>query len=189
MQTWVWGLVIVVLALLGVIAWLFYERQRSERLRSGFGPEYDRAVAEQGDRRAAEAELAARQQRVEALRLHPLAPDDRERFAGDWRRAQAHFVDDPAAAIGEADRLVASAMQARGYPVGDFEQRAADISVDHPDVVEHYRAAHAIAQNNERGGAGTEDLRQGMVHYRALFADLLEDQSMARDGVREEARQ
>ncbi|HEU5326834.1 MAG: hypothetical protein ACTHMJ_19225 [Thermomicrobiales bacterium] len=173
MSAWVWILLILVIVLLVIIAWLVVTRRRSEQLRAGFGPEYQRAVAERGDRRHAESELAARQERVEALHIRPLPPADRERFATDWHTAQAHFVDDPGSAIQDADHLVAEVMQARGYPVGKFEQRAADISVDHPDVVEHYRAAHQIAETNGRGEANTEDLRQAMVHYRALFEELL----------------
>jgi hypothetical protein len=174
MSPWIWLLLVLVVALIGVVAWLVFERRRTDQLRTGFGPEYSRAVAEHGDRRSAESELVARRERVEALQIRPLDPDDRDRFAADWRAAQARFVDDPQRAIGEADRLVAQVMQARGYPVGDFEQRAADISVDHPRVVEHYRAARRIALASERGEVGTEELRQAMVHYRALFEDLLE---------------
>jgi hypothetical protein len=173
MSAWVWILLILVIVLLGIITWLVVTRRRSEQLRAGFGPEYQRAVAESGDRRHAESELAARQERVEALHIQPLTPADRERFATDWHTAQARFVDDPGRAIQGADQLVAEVMQARGYPVGEFEQRAADVSVDHPDVVEHFRVAHQIAQTNGRGEANTEDLRQAMVHYRALFAELL----------------
>ncbi|HEX9441995.1 MAG TPA: hypothetical protein VF909_20065 [Roseiflexaceae bacterium] len=165
---------IVLVIAIGVVAWMWMQRRRTEELREKFGPEYERAVNELGDQRQAEAELAARQKRVMGFDIQPLAPAERERFIEAWRSTQARFVDEPAAAIAEADRLVAQAMQARGYPVGDFEQRAADISVDHPNVVENYRAARAIALRNERGEANTEDLRQAMVHYRALFEDLLE---------------
>jgi hypothetical protein len=169
-------LVVVIVVLLAVVAWLLYERQRSARLQSTFGPEYKRAVAETGDRRAAEAELEERQRRVRALEIRPLAADERERYAAAWREVQGRFVDDPAAAIADADRLIGEVMEARGYPVADFERRTADISVDHPAVVEHYRAAHAIASRSD-GEAETEDLRQAMVHYRALFEDLLEPTS------------
>jgi hypothetical protein len=161
--------VVVVLALLAVS-----RRRRSEELREHFGPEYERAVDQYGDKQKAEAELAAREKRVRSLDIRPLAPDERDRFAAAWQRAQARFVDEPSKAIADADRLVKEVMQARGYPVGDFEQRAADISVDHPDVVTNYRAAREIADRNDGGKATTEDLRQAMVHYRSLFEELLE---------------
>ena len=167
-------LAIAVILVVGVVAWIMMQRRRSEELRERFGPEYDRVMSERGDTRQAESELAARQKRVEGFDIHPLAAGERERFIEAWRSTQARFVDAPAAAIKEADRLVTEIMRARGYPIGDFEQRAADVSVDHPTVVENYRAARAIALANERGEAGTEELRQAMVHYRALFEDLLE---------------
>jgi hypothetical protein len=141
-------------------------------------------VTEHGDQRGAQAELEARQKRVEQLDIRSLSPSDRARFADAWRATQAHFVDDPSAAIGEADRLVTDVMKARGYPIGDFEQRAADVSVDHPRVVENYRAARDTALRNERGQASTEDLRQAMVHYRALFEDLLESGTPEQTPVR-----
>jgi hypothetical protein len=175
MDTLVIVLVLLVLAVaVGAAAWMSMQRRRTEELRERFGPEYDHAVQELGDQHQAEAELQARQKRVERLKIQPLEPAERDRFVTAWRSTQAQFVDDPAGAIAEADRLVAEVMRARGYPVGDFEQRAADISVDHPDVLEHYRAAHTIALANERGQTNTEDLRQAMVHYRALFEELLE---------------
>jgi len=186
-------LVLVVLAVIAVLAvaaaaWMFYQKRRSEQLRAGFGPEYDRAVQTTGDRSKAEQELEARQKRVEALNLRALSPDQRTRFAEAWRQTQAHFVDDPGGAVGEADRLIGEVMQTRGYPVGDFEQRAADISVDHPAVVTNYRAAHRIAGAQARGEASTEDLRQAMVHYRALFEDLLETDTPAQRNGHEEPR-
>jgi hypothetical protein len=175
MDTLVIILVLLVLAVaVGAVAWTSMQRRRTEELRERFGPEYDHAVQELGDQHQAEAELQARQKRVERLKIQPLELAERDRFVTEWRSTQAQFVDEPAGAIAEADRLVAEVMRARGYPVGDFEQRAADISVDHPDVLQHYRAAHTIALANERGQATTEDLRQAMVHYRALFEDLLE---------------
>jgi hypothetical protein len=168
-------LVLIVLAVaVGAVAWTTMQRRRTEELRERFGPEYDHAVQELGDQHQAEAELQARQKRVERLAIQPLEPAQRDRFIDAWRATQAQFVDEPTAAITEADRLVAEVMRARGYPVGDFEQRAADISVDHPDVLEHYRAAHTTALANQGGQADTEELRQAMVHYRALFEDLLE---------------
>ena len=166
-------LVLVVIVLLAVIGWLVYERQKSQRLRTRFGPEYERTVNATGSRKAAEAELDARQRRVAALRIRPLPADDRDRYAADWRRLQARFVDEPWSAMTEADELISEVMERRGYPVDDFEQRAADVSVDHPAVVEHYRAAHAIAAGPAGTTADTEQLRQALVHYRALFDDLL----------------
>ena len=167
-------LVIALVVVVGIVAWLVMQRRRTEELRKRFGPEYDRIVSEQGDLRRAESELEARKERVERLDIWLLSPAERERFAKAWQSAQARFVDEPTTAIKEADRLVAEVMQARGYPVGDFEQRVADISVDHPNVVTNYRAARAIALANDRGEANTEDLRKAMVHYRGLFEDLLE---------------
>ena len=177
-------LLIALVVAIGVAVWLYTQKRKTEQLRGSFGPEYERAVQETGDRRKAEAELAERKERVEQLMIRSLEPREREQFAESWRSAQARFVDDPGGAIKEADRLVAEVMQVRGYPVGDFEQRAADVSVEHPRVVEHYRAAHAIAQRNELGEAGTEDLRQAMVHYRALFEDLLETSEAATEARR-----
>ena len=153
---------------------LTLSRRRSQHLRERFGSEYDRAVQAEGNARKAEAALAARAKRVESLHIRVLAPDDATRFESAWRAVQARFVDDPKGAVTQADRLVGEVMTARGYPMGDFEQRVADISVDHPDVVMNYRAAREIADQHARGAASTEDLRQAMVHYRALFHDLLE---------------
>jgi hypothetical protein len=167
-------LVGVVLVLLVIVGWLLAQRRRSDRLRTTFGPEYERTVDDAGDRRKAEAELEARQRRVAELQIRPLARDDRERYANAWKMIQARFVDEPADSIAEADRLIGEVMERRGYPVADFEQRVADISVDHPAVVEHYRAAHAIAARQDERAQDTEALRQAMVHYRALFVDLLE---------------
>jgi len=167
-------LTVALVIAVGAAIWLYTQKRKTEQLRGQFGPEYDRTVAEHGTARVAEKQLEERKERVEHLRLRPLEAQERDEFAGRWKSAQAQFVDDPKGAIVEADRLVGEAMQARGYPVGDFEQRAADVSVDHPRFVEHYRAAHAIAQRNEHGAAETEDLRQAMVHYRTLFEDLLE---------------
>ena len=166
-------IIVVALVVVAVGVWMYLQKRRTEQVRERFGPEYDRAVTEHGDQRGAQAELEARQKRVEQLDIRPLSPSDRERFAAAWRATQAHFVDDPSAAIGEADRLVTDVMKARGYPIGDFEQRAADVSVDHPTVFEHYRAAHDVSTRVGSNQANTEDMRQGLVHYRALFAELL----------------
>lgn len=164
---------VVVVAIVVAAAFLISGRRRSEHLRSRFGSEYERAVAENGDRAKAEAELLKREKRVEKLDIHPLDPDARRNFMERWKEVQARFVDDPPRAVMYADALLAEVMSARGYPVNDFEQRAGDISVDHPDVVQHYRVAHEIAVRHSRNEAGTEDLRQAMVHYRALFDDLV----------------
>jgi hypothetical protein len=174
--------VLAVIAVIGVAAWLYLKKRRSDGLRQSFGPEYDRAREEHPDQRSAERTLEERKERVEQLRIRALSPDERDQFAERWRSAQAQFVDDPAGATRVADMLIGEIMQARGYPVGDFEQRAADVSVDHPRLVEHYRAAHAIALRTDRGQAdtdATEDLRQAFVHFRALFDDLLEVEAPA----------
>jgi hypothetical protein len=168
-------IIVVILLVLGaVLGFVFFRQQRTKKLRERFGPEYERAVREVGGRDEAEAELEKRQKRVEQLEIHSLSSEEREQFSRRWKAAQARFVDDPAGAIGEADQLVMEVMETRGYPMGDFEQRAADISVDHPHVVRDYRAARKIALANERGEANTEDLRQAMVHYRSLFEELLD---------------
>jgi hypothetical protein len=165
---------VVALIVVAAIVWLMWQRQRSSRLRERFGTEYQRQVAQVGSVRAAEAELAERERRVARFHIRPLTPEDATRFAAHWEAIQTKFVDDPHGAVRDADKVIGEVMLARGYPVGDFEQQAADISVDHPDVVINYRAAREIADEHGRGQASTEDLRQAMVHYRALFRDLLE---------------
>jgi hypothetical protein len=167
--------ILVVIVLLALLAFFAGRQRRSRKLQETFGPEYDRTVTETGDRRAAEAELQERTERREQFDIVPLEPEARARYVEAWRHTQAQFVDEPAEATREADRLITSVMRDRGYPVDDFEQRAADLSVDHPQVVDDYRAAHAIAAANDRSEASTEDLRQALVHYRSLFEDLLED--------------
>jgi FtsZ-interacting cell division protein ZipA len=170
-------IVIVAIVLIALIvgALVLARQRKSQQLKQGFGPEYDRAVEEHsGDRREAEAELDERRERREGFEIRELEPAARDRYADRWRAAQRRFVDQPGPAVGEADALVMEVMRDRGYPVAeDFEQRAADVSVDHPQVVEHYRAAHSISARATAGEAGTEDLRQAMVHFRALFDDLL----------------
>jgi hypothetical protein len=166
--------ILIVLVLLVVLALVAGRQRRSRRLRERFGPEYDRTVAEAGDRREAEAKLKERTERRQQLDIVPLDPAARERYVEAWRQTQARFVDEPAEATREADRLITEVMRERGYPIEDFEQRAADVSVDHPQVVDDYRAAHAIAAANERSEASTEDLRQALVHYRSLFEELLD---------------
>ena len=167
---------VVVLALLGVLVW---QRQRSEALRARYGPEYERTVNTLGDKRRAESELLRRQERVEALDIVPLSAQQQTAYLQQWRAVQSRFVDDPKGAVTDADRLVEDVMKTRGYPISNFDQRAADLSVHHPRVVENYRAARDIAQRHRRGEATTEDLRQAMVHYRGLFQDLLEDREHA----------
>ena len=159
---------------IGIGLFVLMHRRRSESLREQFGPEYKRAVDQYGDQGKAEAELGAREKRVRKLDIRALAPEERSRFADAWKKTQARFVDEPSKAVGEADGLVKELMQARGYPVGDFEQRAADISVDYTNVVTNYRAGREIVLRNNSGKATTEDLRQAMVHYRSLFEELLE---------------
>jgi hypothetical protein len=172
------GLAVIVVA--GIAAWLFLRKRRSERLRTQFGgSEYDRAVKEDGNRRHAEAGLKERTERVESLNIRPLAPSDRARFVESWRRVEARFVDGPGGAVTEADQLLGDVMSTRGYPVSDFEQRAADISVDHPLVLENYRTAHEIALRQAKGQSNTEDLRQAMIHYRTLFEELVGEPELA----------
>lgn len=167
-------IIIIVAILIAIAVAVTVRRRKSEQLRRRFGPEYDRAVAEQhGDSRLAEAALADREKRVEQFPLHSLTPVDREGYALEWATVQRRFVDDPSAAIGTADRLVTRVMTDRGYPMTDFEQRAQDISVSYPAVVQNYRAAHAIVERHADGNATTEELRQAMIHYRALFDELL----------------
>ena len=165
---------IVAIVVIGLIAWSFMRQKRSVELRRHYGPEYDRLVRETGTSRA-ESELGERTKRVERLALKPLSPERRQSYTERWKEEQAHFVDEPKAAIQDADHLVEEVMRERGYPVGEFDQRVADISVDHPRVVENYRAAHDIAMRERRGQATTEDLRQAMIYYRDLFMELLEE--------------
>ena len=168
------AILIVVAVLVVVLAFFAARQQRSRKLREQFGPEYDRTVADAGDRKQAEARLQERTERRQRLEIIALDPAERDRYVEAWRQTQARFVDEPAEATREADRLITDVMRKRGYPIDDFEQRAADISVDHPQVVDDYRAAQAIAAANDRSEASTEDLRQALVHYRSLFEELLE---------------
>ena len=172
-QTWIILAVVVVLALIAVGAW-FYRRKQSDKLQGRFGPEYDRTVNELGSRTKGESELKAREKRVERLEILALAPSEAARFSEAWQALQTRFVDNPKGVVVQAEQLVRELMEKRGYPMGDFERRAGDISVDHPDVVANYRAAQAIAVRDQKGTADTEDLRKAVVHYRALFDELLE---------------
>jgi hypothetical protein len=172
---------LAVILVTAIAAWLFFRKRRTKKLRTQFGgAEYARAVEEGGSRRQAEAGLKERTERVESLKIRALAPGDRARFVGSWGRVQARFVDGPGGAVTEADQLLGDVMSTRGYPVSDFEQRAADISVDHPLVMENYRTAHEIAVRQTRGQANTEDLRQAMIHYRTLFEELVGQPELAR---------
>lgn len=182
MPSWGWTLIVgfaavVVLAVLVAGAFMLSGRRKSERLKRHFGDEYERTVSEVGDQKAAEEELASRQRRHDKLELVALPPTVAGSFSDRWLQLQKTFVDDPAGAVGTADVLVTEVMQERGYPVDDFEQRAADISVDHPNIVENYRAAHAIHLAQQSADVGTEQQRQAFVHYRALFETLLETKS------------
>ena len=169
-------IVVLVVAVIAIAAIAFgiSRKHRSQKLREHFGPEYDRVVKREGDVRKGEGVLEFREKRHQKFEIRPLSSTDRSSFLYRWNDVQSRFVDDPKSAVTQADSLVTDAMQARGYPMGDFEQRAADISVDHPVVVENYRAGHAIALRHGRGEASTEDLRQAMVHYRTLFQELLD---------------
>jgi FtsZ-interacting cell division protein ZipA len=182
MNTWVWIVIGVVVAIV-VLGVLFsaLRTRRSRSLQDQFGREYDRTVDKAGGRREAERELAERQKRHDELELKPLPPEARERYLQQWQQTQSRFVDDPTGAVSEADDLVNRVMRDRGYPVDDFEQRAADISVEHPELVERYRTANGIARASEQGKASTEDLRHSVRHYRALFVELLD--ADAGDGV------
>jgi hypothetical protein len=184
MDAWIWiVLAIVALVVIASIAWGIGRQRRSTTLREQFGPEYDRTLEDFDDRRAAESELESRRARREQFDIRPLDAASRQRYAEQWEGVQARFVDDPEIAVTEADGLIIQVMRDRGYPIDDFDRRAADVSVDHPRVVEHYRDAHEIADRSKSGRATTEDMRKAVVHYRALFADLLDQPAdMRRSG-------
>ncbi|HTI38165.1 MAG TPA: hypothetical protein VL484_11420 [Vicinamibacterales bacterium] len=171
--------VAVVIAVLAIV-WMYGQRHRRQRLRTRFGSEYDRTVQAVGTTGRAEAVLAEREKRVSSYHIRPLIDEERGRYSEAWRRVQARFVDDPAGAVTDGDLLVNEVMTARGYPMADFDRRAEDLTVEHANVVNHYRAARAIAGRHSRHEATTEDLRQALVHYRELFADLLGTSSAAR---------
>jgi hypothetical protein len=166
--------VLLIAIAIAVIAWLIMQKRRSAQLKQVFGAEYDRTVSKSGSRAKAEAELAAREKRVARLSIVALTPADALRFSQAWSALQGRFIDNPKGVVAQADHLVRELMEKRGYPMGDFERRAADISVDHPDVVATYRAAQAIATRDASGEADTEELRRAVVHYRTLFDVLLE---------------
>lgn len=167
---------LVILVLAAVAVWLWLRSKRRDEIKSRFGPEYARTIETVGDERKAETALAAREKRVAGYSIKPLAPDLRDHFVETWRDVQAKFVDDPKYAVTRADDLLGEVMSARGYPVkDDFNRRAEDLSVDHAEVVQNYRAGHEIAVRHSRGEASTEDLRTAMIHYRALFDDLVNE--------------
>ncbi len=177
-------LIVLLVVAIALAAWFFIQKNRTQKLKSQFGPEYDKAVGESRSRARAEAELQARVKRTEAFQIRPLSREDTVRFADAWRTEQSLFVDNPRLAVNHADTLVQDVMKRRGYPVGDFEQNAADLSVDHPLVVENYRIAHEIAVRDSRTEVSTEDLRRAMVSYRSLFEDLLGQTTETREEVR-----
>ncbi|HEY7018617.1 MAG TPA: hypothetical protein VH297_09130 [Gaiellaceae bacterium] len=165
---------IAALVVLGAIAWSAVAARKRKGLQQRFGSEYDHTVADAPSRREAESELSEREKRRKELDVKPLDQSSHDRYVSRWSNTQERFVDDPEGAVGDADQLIQEVMRERGYPVEDFEQRAADLSVDHPEVISNYRAAHGISIANERGKASTEDLRTAMVHYRELFNELVE---------------
>jgi hypothetical protein len=174
MPSWVWVLIaIAVAAGLAVVLWQALARRRTGRLQQQFGPEYERTLASGDSKREAEAELQARDERRQQFEIRPLSLAACERYLQSWQSVQAEFVDDPRGAVASADSLIQSVMAERGYPIEDFEQRAADLSVDHPQVVENYRHGHRLAQASADCSDATED-RQAMRHYRALFDELVE---------------
>jgi hypothetical protein len=171
--------VVLVLVIVGAILGLvFSRRKRTERLHDHFGPEYDHTVQTLGDEKKAQTELEERQKHVKALDIQPLSVEEHERYVAEWTAVQSKFVDEPGQAIIDADHLIVEVMQTRAYPVSDFEQRAADVSVSYPALVSNYRAARAIALKNEQHQADTEELRQAMIYYRSLFEELLETESV-----------
>lgn len=177
MPVWSWFFIAAAVLIAITLAWvavlIVTGRKRTARLKEHFGPEYERAVDEAGDQRAGELDLVAREKKRQKLDIVALSPQAHARYSEHWRTVQAAFVDDPSGAVGDADRLLTQVMRDRGYPTDDFDQRASDISVDHPDVVEHYRAAHTLHMAQEETDIGTEAQRQAFVHYRALFEHLL----------------
>ncbi|HLU72895.1 MAG TPA: hypothetical protein VKZ82_11970 [Nonomuraea sp.] len=181
MDTLVWvAVVVVAIVAVAAVAYVVVQQQRRNRLRSRFGPEYERTMAEHDSKREAEQELIAREQRHKELDIRPLAAESRESYANRWAEVQERFVDAPESAVTEADRLVTAVMAERGYPTDDFRQRIADLSVGHAETLTHYRKAHDISGRAAREEATTEELRQAMVHYRALFEDLLHETTRGR---------
>jgi len=192
MPSWAWVIIIVAAVLVvGIVVWRALASKRTRELQGRFGPEYDRTLESADNRRDAEADLKARAERRDQLDIRPLPAAARERYIESWQRVQALFVDDPEGAVRDADSLIQSVMNDRGYPVDDFDQRAADVSVDHPDVVENYREGHRLAEASAAGRGETEELRQAMRHYRALFEELVDEtveMPMSRDGATADTR-
>jgi hypothetical protein len=192
MPVWSWFfiaaavLIAITVALIGVLSVM--RRNRTKRLKTRFGPEYERTIDKAGDQRAGEDDLVARERKRKKLEIAALSPEAHIKYAEQWRVVQTAFVDNPDKSVGDADRLVTDVMRERGYPVDDFDQRAADISVDHPNVVEHYRAAHVLHLAQEQGDIGTEAQREAFVHYRALFEKLLETDLETVEDTPKEAR-
>ena len=187
-QTWIIIAGVAVLVLIGLGVWLFYQKKQSQKLQERFGPEYGRTVDALGSRTKAESELKARESRVERLDIVPLAPSEAARFSEAWLALQGRFVDNPKSVLTQAEQLVRELMEKRGYPMGDFERRAADISVHHPVVVANYRSAQAIAVRDRQGLADTEELRKAVVYYRALFEELLEVRQPTHETADEQRR-
>jgi hypothetical protein len=175
MSTWIWILIAAGVAVIAIaIVWSLAKARRTKSLQEGFGPEYDRVAADAPSTREAESELLERRKRHEQFDIRPLSDEQQHDYSDRWMDVQASFVDEPEKSIARADSLIQEVMRERGYPVDDFETRAADLSVEHPDVVENYRAAHGIRTAHERGKATTDDLRKAVQHYRALFLELVE---------------
>jgi hypothetical protein len=186
MDAWVWILIAIVVLVILWLVWRQNRKRKRDQLQEQFGPEYDRAVKTKGGRSEAESELQARAKRRDKLDIRPLSPAAREGYERSWKDTQADFVDRPTEALGEADRIVQEVMKERGYPVDDFEQRSADLSVDHPALVSNYREAHSTSQQAASGDASTEDMRQAMQKYRSLFEELLEEDSGTHDAERDD---
>jgi hypothetical protein len=174
MATWVWILIVIAAVVIVAVIAMAARQRRTTGLRQRFGPEYDRAVEAREGRRPAEADLRDREKQRAQLEIRPLPEDVRARFAGEWREVQERFVDQPSDAVVAADRLVYNVMETRGYPMGDFDAQADLVSVDHPEVVDNYRAAHGIHQRAQQQQASTEDLREALLRYRSLFDELLQ---------------
>jgi len=188
MPVWAWVLIVIGVAVVVAVAvWFAMSRRRTAHLQERFGPEYKRVASSSESRRAAESELSRREERRESFDIRPLPEAARSEYAHEWTAVQAEFVDEPAQAVARADSLLQRVMSERGYPVEKFEQRAADLSVDHPSVVENYREGHKLATKEHGNGAATEDLRQAMRYYRALFDELV-DGAPAREHASQEAR-
>jgi hypothetical protein len=185
MPVWGWILIVIAAAVVaGGAVWLITARRRTAQLQERFGPEYNRVASTAESKREAEAELERREERREELEIRPLSQESRARYVEEWTSIQAEFVDDPSRAIARADSLLQKVMEERGYPVEKFDQRAADLSVDHPKVVENYREGHRLATKSAEDGSGTEDRRQAMRHYRALFEELVEGEQRATEEAR-----